>query len=196
MIFAIPIEYKNSNIILNKESVPFTELYIKYSGPLYSFISNYIRDKESAPDLVQESFTRLLAAKVQLDTEARFRNYLYTIAVNLCKNRTRLKKEQIPDSLDAREETGQEFLDTEDLQPEKIAEIKELQNQVQQLIDQLPEKERKMLILKKTEGLTYEDIANITGYSTRNVKRIVKNTLLGLAEKLEKNGMVSDGSLI
>jgi len=195
MVFTIPAEFKTSKVVFNRERVAFTELYRKYCGPLYSFVLNYTRDEDSAYDLVQESFTRVLGAKTELNTEARFRNYLYTTAVNLCKNRTRLKKERRPDSLEAHEEAGQEFKDAETFQPEMQAESNDLKHQVQALIDALPDMERRVLMLKKIKGMTYTDISEITGSSVRTLKRMVKQTLLDLAEKMEALGITPEGEM-
>lgn len=173
----------------------FVALYTKYNGPLYAFIYKMVQDEEEAMDLVQDSFARLLNSGKQLDDETRFRNYLYTIAVNLVRDRGRRSKLRQHASFEAIAESGVQLEDPNS-RPDTNIERENVEQTVQQLIDELPETDRTMLLMKKVEGMTYEDISRITGRSVRTAKRTVKAALDRLVDLMEDRGLLAKGATL
>ena len=113
--------------------------------------------------------------------------------MNLAKNKTRIKKESAPDSLNAKEEKGEEVTAGKQFEPDSIYEERDLQFRVKQIIDELPDKERQVIMLKKAEGMTYEDIVEITDIPLRTLKRLVKKILEKLESRLIEMGLAPEG---
>jgi RNA polymerase sigma-70 factor (ECF subfamily) len=63
-------------------------LFDRYRGPLFGFcLAAARRDRDAALDLVQETFARAFRALDRLDDPARLRNWLFSIAANVCRTR-------------------------------------------------------------------------------------------------------------
>jgi len=171
------------------------QLYVKYQKPLYIFVNKMVLDAETAQDIMHEAFVKLLAAGVNIDSEKGCRNYLYTIAVNLCRMRARKGKNRKHSSLNELEDKGVVIQD-EQQNIEKQVELRNFEEILDALIQLQPEKQRSVLYMKKIQGLTYTDIVKITGVSLRSLKYMVKNSLQEIMEQMEEMGMVQEGELL
>ena len=70
------------------------ELIRKYQEPLFRFIWRYTGDEETARDLLQETFVRLYFGIRRFKPRAKFATWLYSIAMNLCRDYARSKHRQ------------------------------------------------------------------------------------------------------
>ena len=68
------------------------ELIRKYQEPLFRFIWRYTGDEETARDLLQETFVRLYFGIRRFKPRAKFATWLYSIAMNLCRDYARSKQ--------------------------------------------------------------------------------------------------------
>ena len=60
-------------------------------------------------------------------------------------------------------------------------------------IDSLPVKEKAVLLMKKTQGMSYEEIRLVMNSSLRTVKRQAKNAIIKLTEAMEQAGFFEGG---
>src|SRR5215813_2927328 len=79
----------------------FEVLLSRHRKPVYNFILRFIGDKETAEDLLQEAFMRVIKGAEAYKRQAKFTTWLYTIARNLCVDQTRRRKHRKHASLDA-----------------------------------------------------------------------------------------------
>jgi RNA polymerase sigma-70 factor (ECF subfamily) len=79
----------------------FEILLSRHRKPVYNFILRYVGDKETAEDLLQETFMRVIKGAEAYKRQAKFTTWLYTIARNLCVDQTRRRKHRKHASLDA-----------------------------------------------------------------------------------------------
>ena len=80
------------------------ELIRKYQAPLFRFIWRYTGNEETARDLLQETFVRLYFGIRRFKPHAKFSTWLYSIAMNLCRDYARSKQRRqsyATESLDA-----------------------------------------------------------------------------------------------
>jgi len=56
---------------------------------------------------------------------------------------------------------------------------------IQKAIDKLPEKQKSVIVLRDMEGLSYEEVAKITGYPLGTVKSKLARARLGLRKRLQ-----------
>lgn len=168
---------------------PFYEEYYQY---LYNFIRKMVPEEETAQDLTQEAFTRILKNWARC-TDARDRkNYLFTIAVNLCRDHARsgrqkkghVSLELVADALADDRAHGRETA--------RRTELEELEAVLGTLIAGLPEEERLVLHMKRLEGMSYEDISGITGQPVRTLKRRVRSALDRLVAELGRMGILAE----
>lgn len=144
-----------------------TELVARYHGPLLKFLFRVTGQKQSAEDLLQETFIRIL--KYRGATPQRFRPWAYQIAHNLARDYFR--------SAVVRREVGaqpDDELDDERMADPQDTEALELQSydrqQVAFLLQHLPANQREVLVLRFYHELPLEEISEITGAPLGTVK--------------------------
>src|SRR5215475_7529725 len=86
----------------------FELLLTRHRKPVYNFILRFVGDKETAEDLLQEAFMRVIKGAEAYKRQAKFTTWLYTIARNLCVDQTRGRKHGRPGWLNARLDAGEE----------------------------------------------------------------------------------------
>lgn len=87
--------------ILDGEKEVFGYLVNKYINMLYDLSLRMLNDRIEADDIVQETFVKALTKISSFDARYNFRNWIYTIALNLIKNKLKRKKIVSFTSLDA-----------------------------------------------------------------------------------------------
>ena len=180
---------------LVEQDEQFTQWYNKYYESLYRYNLRRNTDPDTALDITQESFAILFSLGSKINNESYFRRCMYTVAKNLSSNSRRLLKNKRHLSLNALEQDIG-FLPVDNTQTDTRFVYKEIEEILDRLIRQLPEKEKDVLILKNQEGMTYRDIAKITGQSERHLKRLAKSGLQKVLNELEKLGIAKEGKLL
>ena len=140
----------------------FGALVSRYMRQAYSAALGLVGSHDDAMDLSQEAFARAFRARMSLDPDRPFYAWLYTILRRLCFNflrdrKTRARKLEAA-AVWLADETG-----TFGENPLRAAERSELRLVVAAAIDELPDRQREVLVLKEFEGLKYREIAELLG---------------------------------
>jgi RNA polymerase sigma-70 factor (ECF subfamily) len=134
---------------------------------------------EDADDLTQETFIRAYQYLWRYDTSKKFFTWLYTLALNLIRNH--FKKNKYNKSS---EELSANLLADKNPSPEtELIETQEISVYLLRLEDE----SRALLIMKFHQGLTFEEIAQITGKSISAVKMRIYRGLEKLKELLKES---------
>jgi RNA polymerase sigma-70 factor (ECF subfamily) len=155
----------------------FGEIYVRYRSCVYDYSLRITRDSEAAKDAMQETFLRMYSALAALRDDMLLRVWLLSIARNFLLNSRRNK--QLSDRLDY------EPLSTDDSPFEAVLRKEESQK-VRSLIESLHPALREMIVLREYEGLSYRDIAAITGISEKNVGVRIYRARKAIAAELER----------
>jgi len=149
----------------------FRELVGRYERPVYSLIVRMIRDAPAAEDLVQETFLRAFARLDSYDRQRRFSSWLFRIAHNLTIDYCR-RQEPATVSYDAPGEgAGLAALsDPAATSPEAAAAGGELARALVEAMARLRPAYREVLLLRYQEGLSQDEIADITELPLGTVK--------------------------
>lgn len=67
----------------------------KYKNSVYNLVLRILNDREEAQDVTQEAFIKLYSSLPSFRGEAKFANWLYRIATNVCIDRYRLERREI-----------------------------------------------------------------------------------------------------
>ena len=161
----------------------------RYRGRLYNFVFRFVSDKETAEDIVQETFLRAFRKRKEYRAIANFSTWLFTIAGNLAKSELRRRKRWRLFSLhrDDESDTGMELPD-ETYRPDKVAESSLADDQIHDAIASLPENYRQVILLRDVEGMAYQEIAEIVDCPVGTVKSRVNRARLKLQQKLKNEG--------
>jgi RNA polymerase sigma-70 factor, ECF subfamily len=153
------------------------ELVQRYQGPLWRVAWHTLGDATAAEDVAQDVFLRVFRAASGFDPSGSVANWLYRIALNLCRDRLRRLKrkvvslEQLDGHPAAREE--RDPMETE----ERI-------RQIRQALDELPERQHTAVILHRYANLSHRQIAEITGWSPSAVESLLVRAYARLRVKL------------
>jgi RNA polymerase sigma-70 factor (ECF subfamily) len=155
----------------------FEALFRKYQGPIYGLVVRMI-GTEDAYDITQDVFIRAVKALQSFRGECTFRTWLYTIARRLCYNHCRDEKRRQTFvtmlGCDGDSESGDGQYEYQLPDPladvSRIAETKELQRIVAEILESMSAEQRLLITLRDFEGMSYEEIAQITELSIVNVK--------------------------
>ncbi|BCX11703.1 MAG: RNA polymerase sigma factor RpoE [Thermosynechococcus sp.] len=153
----------------------FTELLRRYQSHVERVIYHLAPDWDDRADLVQEVWIRVYRNIHKLQDASKFRGWLSRIATNLFYDELRKRKRhQPPLSLDAPLKTQEGEMNWElaasDASPDDRLRTDEFYDQLRRAIANLPETFRTTIVLREIEGLSYEEIAQITGVSLGTVK--------------------------
>jgi RNA polymerase sigma-70 factor (ECF subfamily) len=170
----------------------FAQLLEKYKGQLAEFAQQIVRDRETAEDIVQETFLRVFRARADYRPIARFSTWLYTIATNLCydllrKQRRRVSLESMlghPPSIEDRfpgAGSGRPPLPAPDVQAER----RELAGLVTDLLAELSPDHRQVIALRVHEGLGYAEAAARLGCSVGTAKSRMHYAIQRLRRRME-----------
>ena len=166
----------------------FRQLVLLYQQRLYSFALRLIGNPQDAEDIVQETFLRsyhALKSYPELKVRAvRLRQWLYTITLNIFRNRQR-KSEHQSISLDTSE--GSPLLEIEDPSsgPEEETYLHEWRCELEMQLASLSEHYRVAVTLYYFEDLSYVEIAELLNQPVGTVKARVHRALHQLHKALQ-----------
>jgi len=158
----------------------------RYKDKLINFIYHYLKDSESAEDIVQETMIKLYQKKHYYKEIAKFSTWLYTIAKNLANTELRKRKN--------RKTTLLSHFSNDDKTYEIPSNDQEIGQQVQtdvvneiikNAVDQLSEKFKTVIILRDIQEISYEEISEIIGIPIGTVKSRINRARLQLQVELK-----------
>jgi RNA polymerase sigma-70 factor (ECF subfamily) len=157
----------------------FRVLFESHKDRVYSIALRYAGDSASAMDIAQETFLKLMSNIGQFRGDASFESWLYRLVVNSCLDHHRRRRRFLPllgQALDMFRAPRESAL--HDLLRE------EQEERVQQVVAQLPEEQRIVVVLRYTEGLSYEEIADLLGCRRGTVASRLNRAHKALARRL------------
>jgi RNA polymerase sigma factor (sigma-70 family) len=165
------------------------ELIHKYQEPLFRFICRYTGNEDTARDLLQETFVRLYFGIRRFKPRAKFVTWLYSIAMNLCRDYARSKQRRqsyFTESLDAGEVHRK--VPAADRGPAADVESRERLANLQTAIEELPHDLRTTLLLFAVEGRSQQECAELLGVSAKAVETRVYRARKILESKIQRIG--------
>lgn len=162
----------------------------RYRIPLQNFVYRFVGDRDTAEDIVQETFLRCLRHRHQYPAIERVSTWLYTIAGNLAKTELRRRKRWhwVPIGPNEDDEVRTSFYEPvdKDVMPGELTDTKTVQGTIVKAIDALPEEFRKAVQLRDLNGLTYDEIAKIIECPVGTVKSRVNRGRIRLQRNLRE----------
>lgn len=153
----------------------FGALYRRYRTPLYAFCTRMLGDGDRAADAVHETFLKLHRSAETIREAGVVRSWLYRVARNEVLQMIRRDRRDVREDPDS-------VWDGED--PQSILERAERTALLASALRRLRDEYREVLLLREDEGLSYAEIALVTGDSTAAVKSRLFKARKGLAEVL------------
>lgn len=150
-----------------------TVLFNRYRGALHRYLARFVATDE-VPDLVQETYFRLLRHDHIVQIDALARGLLFQTATNLARDFRRRqisRRASMHDSADADHDAGTSGSPEERLANEQTLAV------IERTLAQLPGDIRAIFVLSRFKELSYPEIAEAMGMSSRTVARKMAEAL-------------------
>lgn len=164
----------------------------RYERPLFNFMLRQLGDRARAEDLLQETFLRLVEHAGSFEGNARLRTWLFRIARNQCIDEGRRRVHRRHPSLDAAQGPDGEGATLYERLAEKgpTAERASVSNEVgvamTRAVQELPDDQREVFVLRQVQQLSFKEIGEITGVSENTVKSRMRYALERLQAALSE----------
>jgi RNA polymerase sigma-70 factor (ECF subfamily) len=161
------------------DKIAFEKLFKKFYPRLYDFAFKLVRNKEIAEDIVQDIFIRLWEKKEDIKP-VNIEGFIYKVLKNQCISHLRNIKIIDNIKLNLNNLTNIEELYRIDFirdEPYVLVE-KELQLEMDKIINRLPDRCKEVFILSRLNGLKNREIARKLGINIKNVERQITKALM------------------
>ena len=150
---------------------------------IFNAVLRLVGSREDAEDITQDALLQAYRTWNQVDPDVPggYVKWCYRIAHNLSIDLLRKKKPRYAD-----DEEMERAADNKTLRPEEVYEHRVQSTQVREMINELDEKYREVLILRYQEEMSYEKIAEILEVPVSTVETRIFRAKAMLREKLEK----------
>ncbi len=168
------------NRLRDGDTSAYTEIYERYSGPLYLFVLKRWEDRDGAKDLVHDFFLKLWEKREELEISSNLTAYLFTAVRHAMLNQISHEKvktryiDSFLSFLDTVEPKGTDYLMRE----------KEMKVIIEREIDNLNPRMREVFELSRKENLSRKEIAEALGISEETVKNHMHKALKTLKRNL------------
>ena len=180
--------------LVARDERAFNELVRAYERRVFALVLRMIGNPAEAEDLAQEVFVQVFKAIGSFRGDSKLSTWIYRIAVNLCKNRSKYLRvrhageeeeleavaERVPLGEARRANVGQVE------RPDEMIAGKQVEQIVQRAIVALDPDFRECLVLRDVEELSYEEIGEITGLPAGTVKSRIHRGRAMLREIVER----------
>ena len=143
--------------------------------------SQLLGDLEEARDAAQESLVKLCTRLRQFRGEAQFATWLHRLVVNTCRDRIAFQRVRRTEPLDVNESAPDEETD-----PSRLAALADLRRDVAEALSRLSPKQRAVVVLRDSFGLSYAEIARVARMPVGTAKCYVHRARVSLKTYLEE----------
>lgn len=172
------------------DETAFNEIVERYSKKLYFLCLKMLQNEKDAEDTVQTVFLKAYLNISKFEEKSSISTWLYRIGVNVCTDVIRKRKKEQITSLYATNSEEEEFsleIPDEKENVEKTVLEHERKEALYRAIQTLKPNQKRFIILRDIEGLSYDEIAEILRLNVGTVKSGINRARKALLEKLKEN---------
>ncbi len=162
------------------DAVAFERLYGRHKGGVLRYLLRQTGKRELAEELFQDVWLKVVNARLDYETRARFSAWLYSIAHNRLMDHFRQHSRARLSSYEDGAATLEEQPAASQAQPERAFERKQGAQELLRLLDTLPAAQREAFVLQQEGELSVEEIAAATGVSRETAKSRLRYALAKL----------------
>ena len=166
------------------DTAAFERLYQRHRGKLYRFLARQLHGNGAlADEFFQDVWQRVISARQGWKPDAAFSTWLYRIAHNRLADHWRALQHRPPAPHDADERT--ERMPDHDTPERRLSEFEE-RRRLQLALDELPEEQREVIVLRLEQELSLEEIGEMTGVGRETVKSRLRYAMDKLRQRLNQ----------
>ncbi len=165
---------------------------------IYNYCFKFFLDHDLAMEVSQKTFIAMCRNVHALQHTGKFKSWLYTIAVNCCREEARSRKSKKVVTLDkvavCQDENSPPWEKSSGRyeNPERQFHQQELADLLQQCLMELSAEQREVVIMKEYEGMKFREIAEVLNISENTVKSRMYYGLDGLKRILKKKNITKE----
>jgi RNA polymerase sigma-70 factor, ECF subfamily len=192
---AVPTDEELVAAYLRGNKATFEEIVRRYEDRLYRLSFRMLGNHHDALDAVQEILLKLMAALPKFQGRSRFGTWLYRLAANTCldirRKRGRTAAESLEAALEHSPAVAMNVLDDHPHDnPDIYVEQQYREEMVRAALEQLPESQRRLLVLRDLEDLSNSQVAQIMGIEVGALKARLHRARQALKRALDGGVMV------
>ncbi|WP_158850952.1 RNA polymerase sigma factor [Algibacter sp. L1A34] len=179
-----------SNYIKGDESA-LGVLIKRHKQRIYSFIYSKVYDGDVADDIFQDTFIKVIKTlkRGAYNEEGKFLPWVMRIAHNLVIDFFR-KNSRMPKFDNSGEFSIFSVLSDSTLNAEKAIIKEQVENDVRRLVDELPEDQREVLLMRIYNDMSFKEISERTGVSINTALGRMRYALINLRKIIDKHNIV------
>ena len=162
-----------------READATQDLYERYSGQILGFCVNQLGSRDEAEDALQSTFLNAHRALQRGVTPEAELAWLFKIAHNVCLTRRRSTRRR------GRVESPSDFAVVQDLVPAPSHDSPDALMRLTEALGHMPESQRRAILLREWQGLSYHEIADELNLSQSAVETLIFRARRTLAANLE-----------
>jgi RNA polymerase sigma-70 factor (ECF subfamily) len=170
----------------------FEELVRRYQRPIAAYVYRMVGDYDAALDLTQEVFIKVYNSLTRYRSEFKFSTWIYKIAHNAAIDHLRrhaVRDQALTTGIDG--ERREVLIETRRLTPEQESERKERRSEIESVVQLLPSAYRELIVLRHSQDLSYDEIAEVTGLPLGTVKNRLFRAREAMRDHLLQRGISS-----
>jgi RNA polymerase sigma-70 factor (ECF subfamily) len=166
-------------------------LITRHKQKIYSFIYSKVYDRDVAEDIFQDTFIKVIKTlkRGAYNEEGKFLPWVMRISHNLVIDFFR-KNNRMPKFDNAGEFSIFSVLSDTSLNAEKTIIKEQVENDVRRLVDELPEDQREVLLMRIYNDMSFKEISERTGVSINTALGRMRYALINLRKIIEKHNIV------
>ncbi len=163
----------------------------RHKQKIYSFIYSKVYDKDLAEDIFQDTFIKVIRTLKQgtYNEEGKFLPWVMRIAHNLVIDFFR-KSNRMPKFDNAGEFSIFSVLSDSALNAEKTIIKDQVENDVRRLVDELPNDQKEVLLMRMYNDMSFKEISERTGVSINTALGRMRYALINLRKIIDKHNIV------
>lgn len=178
------------------DEAAFAALVERHYAAVFHYVHRFFAGRVDAEDLAQEVFLKVVKSAAQYRIKARFTTWLFRIAHNTCidhhRRQSRFKVVAAQENEDG--EVGDLLEQQRDPAPPASRRVlsAELLGLVKSALNQLPEEQRAVFVLREEMGLPFDEVARVLGCNVNTAKSRMRYALERLADYLSKHHVTEE----
>jgi RNA polymerase sigma-70 factor (ECF subfamily) len=182
-------DYELITQFIKGEQSCFEQLIHRHKNKVFAYISLYIRDKALVEDIFQDTFLKVIQSVKagRYSDNGKFLSWVMRIAHNLIIDHFRRLKQVNTISNDNYES---DLFNSKSLAEDNVEDNmikKQIHKDVRNIINNLPDDQREVIILRHYSGLSFKEIAEITDVSINTALGRMRYALINMRKIMEEN---------
>lgn len=168
----------------------FEELVRRYQRPIAAYVYRMVGDYDAALDLTQEVFIKVYGSLSRYRSEFKFSTWIYKIAHNAAIDYLRRGAARETPIFPDEDRPGT-AVESRRLTPEQESERNERCSEIETVVQMLPASYRELIVLRHSNDLSYDEIAEVTGLPLGTVKNRLFRARATMRDLLVQKGITN-----